>query len=72
MERLLPQIVEAIASVKSSKLDDYIQAIRANVCSVCPNEREGGRCEIREKVKCALNAYLALLVDVVESEMDKE
>jgi hypothetical protein len=64
--RLFPQVAKAIQSVNSNEITDYIQAIRANVCTVCIEQASNGSCEIRHKVQCALDAYLLLVVDVIE------
>ena len=64
--RLFPQVAKAIQSVHSNDIADYIQAIRANVCSVCNEQTPDGSCEMRHRVQCALDAYLLLIVDVIE------
>ena len=64
--RLFPQVAKAIQSVESEDIGDYIKAIRANVCSVCQEQLPDGSCEQRHQVQCALDAYLLLIVDVIE------
>ena len=63
--RLFPQVARAISSTHSDDIQDYINAIRSNVCSIC-REDEDGRCETRREVACALDAYLLLVVDAIE------
>jgi len=70
--RLFPQVAQAIQSVHSDQIDDYIQAIRANVCSVCNEQQPDGSCEVRHQVQCALDAYLLLIVDVIEDATGKK
>jgi hypothetical protein len=64
--RLFPQVAKAIQSVHSNDIADYIRAIRANVCSICNEQMPDGSCEMRHHVQCALDAYLLLIVDVIE------
>jgi hypothetical protein len=64
--RLFPQVAQAIQSVMSDDIRQYIEAIRCNVCSVCREQSRDGSCEVRQQVQCALDAYLALVVDAIE------
>jgi len=64
--RLFPQVVQAIQSVQSNDIHQYIEAIRRNVCSVCQEQAQDGTCETRQQVQCALDAYLLLVVDAIE------
>jgi hypothetical protein len=63
---LFPQVARAIQSTQSNDIQDYIQAIRAGVCSVCEKQAKDGSCETRHQVQCALDAYLVLVVDAIE------
>lgn len=63
--RLFPQVARAISSTHSDDIQDYINAIRSHVCSVCRQDEEG-QCETRREVRCALDAYLLLVVDAIE------
>jgi hypothetical protein len=69
--QLFPQVVQAIQSVSSDNILDYIEAIRANVCSVCHERQSDGSCETRQMVRCALDAYLLLVVDAIEEATGK-
>ena len=69
--QMFPQVARAIGSVKSGDIRDYIEAIRRQVCSSCPGQDSGGRCETRQQVQCALDAYLLLVVDAVEEATGK-
>jgi hypothetical protein len=64
--QLFPQVAGAIESVHSVDICDYIDAIRRNVCSICTHQDSEGRCESRQQVHCALDAYLLLVVDAIE------
>ena len=64
--RLFPQVAQAIQSVDSNDIHQYIDAIRSNVCSVCSEQARDGSCEVRQQVQCALDAYLVLVVEAIE------
>jgi hypothetical protein len=69
--RLFPQVAYAVQSVSSDDIRDYITAIRAQVCSVCSEHTDGGECESRKQVQCALDAYLLPIIDAIEESTDK-
>jgi hypothetical protein len=62
--RLFPEVARAILATDSSDIRDYIEAIRKNVCAVCLEQDSEGSCEVREQVRCALDAYLMVVVEV--------
>lgn len=64
--RLFPEVAKAIQSVQSDDINDYIEAIRLGVCSVCLEQTADGNCEARQRAQCALDAYPLLIVDAVE------
>lgn len=68
---LFPQVAQAISSVSSDNIHDYIEAIRRKVCSICADQDSSGRCETRQQVQCALDAYLLLVVDAIEEATGK-
>jgi hypothetical protein len=49
----------------------YLDATRAQVCSVCEHEDGHGTCPMRDGLDCALNTYLPIIVDEVELELDE-
>ena len=61
-----PKIVRAISRVQSDRIDDYIRAIREDVCSECVKQRLDGSCELRTEVRCVLDRYLLLIVGAIE------
>ena len=69
--QLFPQVALAIQSVQSEDIEQYIEAIRRNVCSVCAEQAQDGSCETRQQVRCALDAYLLLVVDAIEEATGK-
>src|SRR5579871_4094028 len=60
--RLFPQVAQAIESVRSDDIQQYVDAIRKNVCAICTDQAADGSCETRQQVQCALDAYLVLVV----------
>ncbi len=62
----LPQIAQSISRVHSDKMDDYITAMRVNVCAVCPHQEADGLCKLRDDVRCALDRYLLPIVEAIE------
>jgi hypothetical protein len=66
VEGHLPDLVRALSSVESSRMEDYAAAIREQVCSACQHQDVNGRCELRDGGDCALDAYLSLVLDAVE------
>src|SRR5260370_17301230 len=61
--RLFPQVAQAIQSVSSSDIQQYIDAIRRNVCSVCEEQAQYGSCEAHRPVQCSLSPSLLLVLD---------
>jgi hypothetical protein len=61
-----PIIAQSISRIHSDKIDDYIAAIREDVCADCPNQDADGLCRLREEVRCILDRYLLLIVDTIE------
>ena len=61
-----PKIVRAISLVDSDRMVDYVDSIRKHVCSECPGQGEDGVCLERSEVRCVLDRYLPLIVDVIE------
>lgn len=64
--RLFPQVARAIRATDSEDIRDYIAAIRAGVCSCCRDQEADGTCRQRSEVRCALDAYLLPIVDLIE------
>lgn len=61
-----PRIVRAISRVDSDKIDDYVTAIREDVCVDCINQALDGSCKLREEVRCVLDRYLLLIIGAIE------
>ena len=69
--RLFPQVAQAIQATESDDIQDYINAIRHNVCAVCNAQESDGSCGLRQQVQCALDAYLLLVVEAIEEATGK-
>jgi hypothetical protein len=69
--RLFPQVAQAIQSTHSDDIQDYIDAIRRDVCTVCAAQDNEGHCGLREQVRCSLDAYLLLVVEMIEEATGK-
>lgn len=63
---LFPRVAKAIQSTRSDDIQQYIEAIRRDVCSACLDGEPDGSCEKRRQVRCALDAYLLPVVDAIE------
>jgi hypothetical protein len=68
----LPRLVEVLSQVQSTRMDEYEAAVRAQICSGCDEQKEDGRCQLREQASCALYAYLPLVLEAVESVNDQK
>jgi hypothetical protein len=69
--RLLPEAARAILSTDSNDIQDYVTAIRKQVCSICCEQAADGSCTARTEVRCALDAYLILVVEAIEEATGK-
>lgn len=68
---LFREVAEAIQRTDSDDIRDYIESIRVSVCALCEGRAADGSCEQRREVRCALDAYLLLVVDAIEEATGK-
>ena len=62
--RMFPLVARAIQATDSNDIQDYIQAIRQQVCSLCSLGDPDGSCEeFAALLPGALDAYLVLVVE---------
>lgn len=66
IEKHLPRLVAVLSSIDSPRIDDYAEAVRAQVCPSCDSQDADQHCSLREQAACSLDAYLSLVVDAVE------
>lgn len=62
----LQQIVDAILSVRSRRIGDYLEAVEREVCSRCETPGADGGCRLRDRGECSLCLYLPLVIEAVE------
>ncbi len=61
------RVVQAVESVDSPGMPAYVDAVRREVCAICPEQDRTGFCETRQQARCALEAYLPLVVEAIEA-----
>lgn len=61
-----PRIAASVARVHSDHIDDYITAIREDICANCVEQHDDGTCKQRDEGNCVLDRYLPLIVDAIE------
>jgi hypothetical protein len=63
----LDGLVYTAATVKSGRMDRYVDAVRQEICPNCLHrEQPVDRCAVRGEGHCALDSYLMLALDVVD------
>ena len=67
----LGDIMDIVNSVRDDSLDPYLDKIRTIICSSCA-QKPSGYCAQREHLNCALDAYLPLVVSIIETELSCE
>ena len=48
-------------------MEKYLEAIRENVCSICVDSDEKGKCRLNEREICAVEYFLPKIISVVHS-----
>ncbi len=67
LDKFFPEIVETVSNVHSGSYQDYINALRANVCKTCEHQFANGDCKKRDTLECALDRYYPVVIDVIEN-----
>ena len=67
LEEFFPEIVQTVRSVHSDSYQDYVNALRLNICAHCEHQFANGTCRKRDTLECALDRYLPVVIDVIES-----
>jgi len=67
----LPMIVDIVRRVQSPSIGPYLDAVRDKVCRVCHHEDNHGSCPMRDDLDCALNTYLPIIVEEVETQLER-
>ncbi len=60
------RIVGAILKTSSDRYEDYVSALRENVCQNCTYGAVD-ECDDRNEVECPLDRYYPMIVDAVEA-----
>ena len=68
----LEKIIRAVEAVDSSRISDYVSSIQTTVCAQCPNQTEAGYCHFRENFGCALDTFVYMVVEAIESVKQRE
>lgn len=66
LDKYLPDIVEIVHSIDSENINDYVKALRENICSECRTQDDSGYCYLREDVNCSLDRYFPLIVETIQ------
>ena len=48
-------------------MDKYLKAIKQNVCAICVDSNEQGKCTLNEKETCAVEIFFPQILKVVHS-----
>ncbi len=67
LDAFFPEIVETVSSVRSGSYQDYVDALRARVCSSCEHQFSNGFCAKRNSLECALDRYFPIIIEVIEA-----
>lgn len=68
----LDALVEAVLAVgPSDQISDYVAALRGRLCPTCHQDGEGN-CALRKFVDCALDAYVLMVVQVIEETATRQ
>jgi hypothetical protein len=67
LEEFFPEIVQTVSRVHSDSYQDYVEALRANICANCEHQFSSGICKKRDTLECALDRYLPVVIEVIES-----
>ncbi len=72
LQSYFPGVVEVISRTKGSSITTYEEAIRSTICAQCSHRRADNSCKEREALECALDRYLPLIVEKIDSMKMKE
>lgn len=67
LDQFFPEIVRTVTSVRSESIQTYVDALRLNICAHCDHQFANGVCKKRDTLECALDRYLPIIIDVIES-----
>ncbi|PKL82495.1 MAG: hypothetical protein CVV24_09820 [Ignavibacteriae bacterium HGW-Ignavibacteriae-3] len=53
-------------------MDNYLKALKQNVCSICVDSNAKGGCTLNEKETCAVELFLPEIVNVIHSSHSED
>ncbi|MEW6506294.1 MAG: hypothetical protein AB1432_00975 [Bacteroidota bacterium] len=53
-------------------MDKYLKAIKQNICAICVDSNEKGRCTLNEKETCAVELFLPKIIDIIQNNENEE
>lgn len=69
----LPRLLDLVGSVHSDRMQDYVEKVRSDICSVCRTTLSPiGQCDYRQEGRCALDAYLLPIVEVIDNFLSEK
>ncbi len=71
LDAQLPLVVDAILSVRSRRLADFLEAVEREVCGRCGAPGADSGCRLRARGECGLCSYLRLVIEAVEEGTGK-
>jgi hypothetical protein len=63
----LDGLIYAAVTVNSPRMDDYVEAVRKDICPTCRHRASSvDRCDVRTEGHCALDSFLLPALEVVD------
>lgn len=53
-------------------MDKYLKAIKQNICAICVDSNEKGRCTLNDKEACAVELFLPQIIEVIHKNENEE
>lgn len=66
LKESLPAILRTVESVGWAPYEEYVRALRVNVCAQCKDQDAYGVCVKRNSLECALDRYYGLVIRVID------
>lgn len=66
------KIIEIVQTIRSPRMDPYIERLRETICDHCVGQDDKGQCTLRSHCDCALDDYFTMIVELVEVELCAE
>lgn len=69
--RNLAEVVAIVRDTRGETMAVYERPLRESVCAACHYEDDHGSCTMRNELDCALDTYFPLIVEVIETELER-